>query len=235
MWSTALASEDDHLGSLFLQRLPSADFRRLAHYMNIRTLSRDEVVWNGGDVITDILFPHDTTLAFICTMLDGTTVESATVGTEGFAGVESMLASATATGRVISGSGQASTIPLEQMLILTVQMPAVRAAMLTYAQSYLSVLFRLAACNAVHSLKQRICRRLLLSLCQTRQDHVAMTQDDLASALGIGRTSINQVCQELRNHNLISYGRGSIRIDDLPGLTRCACDCHVHLRRILQL
>ena len=175
------------------------------------------------------------TLALLTTMPDGTTVESATVGTEGYVGVESLLGSATAIGSVVSGGGQASTIALEQALILTYQMPALRAAMLAYARSYLALVFRLAACNAVHTLKQRTCRRLLLALDQTEQQSVAMTQDDLARALGVGRTSVNQVCKELRSDNLISYSRGQITIDSVSELTNTACDCYLYLKQALQL
>jgi CRP-like cAMP-binding protein len=58
-------------------------------------------------------------------------------------------------------------------------------------------------------------RRLLLALAQTEQRSVAMTQDDLARALAVGRTSVNQVCKELRADNLISYRRRLIRINNI--------------------
>lgn len=121
------------------------------------------------------------------------------------------------------------------MLILTDQMPALRAAMLAYARSYLALVFRLAACNAVHTLKQRTCRRLLLALDQTEQRSVAMTQEDLARALGVGRTSANLICGGLRDDNLISYSRGLIKINDLAKLTNTACDCYLHLKHNLQI
>jgi CRP-like cAMP-binding protein len=166
-------------------------------------------------------------------MPDGTTAESATVGTEGYVGVESLLGSAATVGSVVAGGGQASTIALQQMLMLTDQMPALRAAMLAYARSYLALIFRLAACNAVHTLKQRTCRRLLLAFAQTDQRSVAMTQDDLARALAASRTSINQVCKELRAANLISYSRGLIQVNDVTAMTSTACDCYLYLKHTL--
>jgi CRP-like cAMP-binding protein len=175
-----------------------------------------------------MVFPHNMTLALLYTMPDGSTVESAIVGTEGYVGVESLLGSTTAVGSVVAGCGQASTIALEQILTLADHMPTLRAAMLAYARSYLALVFRLAACNAVHTLKQRTCRRLLLA--QTDQGSVAMTQDDLARALAVSRTSVNQVCKELRADNLISYRRGFIRINDVAAMTNTACDCYLYLK-----
>jgi CRP-like cAMP-binding protein len=228
-----LAMVDEHCGSLFLRSLPSSDLRCMEPYLELRAFAREEVVQSDGDLIRSVTFPHDMTVSLLCTMADGTTVESATVGTEGYVGVESMLGSAVATGSAVAGHGQASTIPLEQVLILMDQMPALRAAMLAYARTYLAVVFRLAACNAVHTLKQRACRRLLLALDQTEQRPVVMTQDDLARALGVGRTSVNQACQELREGNLISYSRSVIRIDDPSSMTSCACECYLHLKHAL--
>jgi CRP-like cAMP-binding protein len=205
----------------------------MEQHLDIKTFERDEVVWNDGDVIDRMVFPHNMTLAFVCTLSDGTTVESATVGIEGYVGVESLIGSTTAVSTIIAGGGQASTIPLEQILILTGQMPTLRAAMLAYARSYMALLFRLAACSAVHSLKQRTCRRLLLALAQTGQPSLAMTQDDLARALGVGRTSVNQVCKELRAENLISYSRGHIQINNVEAMTSTACDCYLYLKDTL--
>jgi CRP-like cAMP-binding protein len=202
-------------------------------YLDLKTFERDEVVWNDGDLINRMVFPHDMTLALLCKMRDGTTVESATVGTEGYVGVESLLGSTATVGSVVAGGGRASTIALQEVLILTDQMPALRAAMLAYARSYLALISRLAACNAVHTLKQRISRRLLLSLAQTDQGSVAITQDDLARALAVSRTSVNQICKELRADKLISYSRGRIRVDDVAVMTNTACDCYLYLKHAL--
>lgn len=231
--SAILAKVNAHRASMFLRKLPISDLLRMEPYLDIRTFARDEVVRSEGDVISRIVFPHNMTLAVLYTMPDGTTVESAIVGTEGYVGVESLLGSTTAVGSVVAGCGQASTIALEQVLTLADHMPALRAAMLAYARSYLALVFRLAACNAVHTLKQRTCRRLLLALAQTNQSSVAMTQDDLARALAVGRTSVNQVCKELRADNLISYSRGFIKIDDVAAMTNTACDCYLYLKHAL--
>lgn len=77
-----------HRRSLFLRKLPTSDLRRIAPYLRIRTFARDELVRNDGDVISQVVFPHNMILALLCVMQDGTTIESATVGTEGYVGVE---------------------------------------------------------------------------------------------------------------------------------------------------
>ena len=222
-----------HRGSLFLRSLPAPDLRRMEPYLEISTFAREEIIQNDGDIIQRIVFPHNITLSLVSVLTNGTTVESATVGSEGYVGVESMLGSAVAICSAVGQQGAASTIPLDRLLILVDQIPSLRAAMLTYARNYLAVVSRLAACNAVHTLKQRACRRLLLALDQTEQQSVMMTQEELARALGVGRTSVNQACKELRNDNIIDYSRGHIQIKDVEGMMTAACDCYSYLKRAL--
>jgi CRP-like cAMP-binding protein len=225
----------EHSGSLFLRSLPAPDLRRMEPHLKLRTFAREEIVQNGGEMIENLVFPHDITLSLVCVMGDGTIGETATVGSEGYLGVESMLGSAVAICSAVAQHGRATVVPLDRLLILGDQIPSLKAAMLAYARNYLAMVSRLAVCNAVHSLKQRACRRLLLTLDQTEQQSVVMTQEELARALGVGRTSVNQACKELREDNIIDYSRGHIRIRDAARMATSACDCYSTLKGALGL
>jgi len=224
-----------HSGSMFLRTLPNPDLRRVVPYLRIRDLSREEIVRRDGDMIQSIIFPHDATVSLTSLLTDGTMVESATVGGEGYVGVEIMLGSAVAACSGIAQQGRASIIALDRLLMLMDQVPSLRPAMLTYARAYLAVVTRLAACNAIHTLKQRACRRLMLTLNQTEQRSLMITQEDLARALGVGRTSVNQACKELRVDGLIDYSRGHIQVTEPQRMAAVACECYDYLKRALQI
>jgi CRP-like cAMP-binding protein len=222
-----------HHGSLFLRSLPLTDLRRIAPDLTIRVFSHDQQIQNDGEIIHSILFPHDMTVSLIGLTVDGHAIESASVGREGFVGVEVMLGSPAASCTAVARRGQASSIALERLLILTDQLPSLRAALLHYARSHLAAVARLAACNAVHTLRQRACRRLLLEMDQTDRRAVAITQEELARALGVSRTSANQMCRELRADGIIEYRRGRIVIRDREQMKNAACDCYTYLKRLL--
>jgi CRP-like cAMP-binding protein len=224
-----------HSGSLFLRSLPIPDLRRLVRHLRLKDLRREEVIRNGGDMIRDIIFPHSAVVSLASLLTDGTMVESATVGGEGYVGVEVMLGSAVATCSAIAQQGRVSVIALDRLLILLDQLPSLRPAMQAYARNYLSVVTRLAACNALHTLKQRACRRLLITLNQTEQQPLVITQVELARALGVGRTSVNQACKELRNDGIIDNSRGHIHVTNLIGMTAAACECYSYLKLALQI
>ncbi|WP_428493608.1 Crp/Fnr family transcriptional regulator [Rhodopila sp.] len=221
-----------HHGSLFLRGLPSADLRRIAPDLKIRVFNEEKCIQNDGDIIENILFPHNMTVSLVGITAGGHAVESACVGREGFVGVETLLGSAGAKCGAVARRGQASSIPLDRLLIMTHQLPSLRAALLRYARCYLAGIARLAACNAVHSIRQRACRRLLLELDQSEQREVAITQEELGRALGVSRASLNQICRELRADGVIAYSRGHIRIKDAEAMKTAACECYSYLKRI---
>ena len=221
-----------HHGSLFLRSLPPADLRQIAPDLKIRMFSAEEDIQHDGDIINSILFPHNMTVSLIGLAASGHAVESTCVGREGFVGVETLLGSAAAIGGAVARRGQASSIPLERLLIMSQQLPSLRAALLRYARCYLAGIARLAACNAVHSIRQRACRRLLLELDQSEQRDVAITQEELGRALGVSRTSSNQICRQLRADGIIAYSRGRIRIKDAEAMKNAACECYFYLKSI---
>jgi len=84
------------------------------------------------------------------------------------------------------------------------------------------------ACNAFHSIPERAARWLLHA--QDRAgDRIELTQEALAGLLGVQRTTVNAVVRELLDENLISTGRGVIRVTDRAGLKRRACECYDRL------
>jgi CRP-like cAMP-binding protein len=218
-------------GSLFLRTLPDADLRQIAPHLKIKEFERGEIIHHDGDMIQNIIFPHDTTISLVSFMADGTTIEIASIGGEGYVGAELMLGSAVATCCAAAPQGRVSTLAADRLLLLLEQVPSLRAAMQAYARNYFASLGRLVACNALHTLKRRMCRRLLLALDQTQRRPLVITQEQLARALGASRTSVNTACKELRQENIIDYRRGHIQITDPDGLEAAACECCSYLRK----
>jgi CRP-like cAMP-binding protein len=83
-------------------------------------------------------------------------------------------------------------------------------------------------CNAFHSIPERAARWLLHA--QDRAgDRIELTQEAFAGLLGVQRTTVNAVVQDLSSEGLIATGRGRIRVTDRAGLKRRACECYERL------
>jgi hypothetical protein len=81
----------------------------------------------------------------------------------------------------------------------------------------------------VHSADARLCRWLLRASDAVGHDTVVATQEAMAEALGVRRTTATLVAQALQQAQVISYSRGKIVVRDRAGLEAAACDCHAML------
>ena len=80
-------------------------------------------------------------------------------------------------------------------------------------------------CNAHHTIEQRLARWLLHACHVARRSNVTMTQERLASLLGVRRTSVTIVASQLRAAGTISYVRGKLVVTDPAALRGFACQC----------
>jgi CRP-like cAMP-binding protein len=81
--------------------------------------------------------------------------------------------------------------------------------MFAYVPAFLEQVLASVACNATHSLKQRLARWLHAMRDRVEGDQLFITQDLLADMLGAYRPSITHVARELERAGLIERGRTS--------------------------
>jgi CRP-like cAMP-binding protein len=99
------------------------------------------------------------------------------------------------------------------------------------AQAVFTQVARNAACNRVHSVRQRAARWLLMTADRMDSPRFELTQHFLAQMLAVRRTSVSEVAQSLSRDGCITYSRGVITIVDRPRLESHACNCYQVIRR----
>jgi CRP-like cAMP-binding protein len=94
-----------------------------------------------------------------------------------------------------------------------------------FSDYLLAMVMQQVACNAFHSIPERAARWLLHA--QDRAgDRIELTQEAFAGLLGVQRTTVNAVVQQLASEGFIATGRGKISVTDRAGLKRRACECY---------
>src|SRR5439155_25940457 len=68
------------------------------------------------------------------------------------------------------------------------------------------------ACNAVHSIEQRLARWLLMARDRMERDDFPLTQQFVAMMLGATRQTVTVVAGTLQKAGLITYHRGHVTI-----------------------
>ena len=90
------------------------------------------------------------------------------------------------------------------------------------------------ACNAAHSVEQRLARWLLLAQDRISKDEFPLTQEFVAMMLGASRPTVTLVAGTLQKAGLIKYRRGHVTIVDRESLEAASCECYGAATRLLQ-
>jgi hypothetical protein len=105
--------------------------------------------------------------------------------------------------------------------------------LLRYTQMLIAQMAQTAACNRHHTVEQQLCRWLLLTLDRGPSRELVMTQELVASMLGVRREGITEAAGKLQNAGFIRYRRGHITVLERPGLETRACECYAVLKKEL--
>lgn len=193
-------------------------------------LSAGDTVLRRGEQVQASLFPVGPTMISLAVELTGgRTIEVASIGRRGaVGGIISCGQAPTFAHASVLVSGPAYRVPMEVLEDAKRRSNFINNIFCRFSDYLLAQVMQSVACNAYHSIPQRAARWLLHA--QDRAgDRIELTQEALAGLLGVQRTTVNAVVRELCEENLISTGRGVIRVTDRAGLKRRACECYERL------
>jgi CRP-like cAMP-binding protein len=196
------------------------------------TLEKGALLYDPGDEIETIYFPHDAVISLMTLMQGGEAIESATIGREGALGLNAAMHPTRALSRaIIQVAGQCSYAPATEMAALWSELPSLRELSHRHSDALFAHAIQSVACNALHSVEARFCRWLLSCRDRIDSDRVALTQEFLADMLGVQRTTVTVVARTLQAAGLIRYRRGVVDILDRDSLEGIACECYGAVRR----
>jgi CRP-like cAMP-binding protein len=215
------------LQNSLLEALPGADFARVAPHLVQVDLERGRLLYDPGDTIDLIYFPHDGVISLMTLMESGAAIESSTIGPEGALGLMSAVAPRLALSRaIVQTPTRAARISAERLHEVWENSPALRHIVDRYTEALYGYAIQSVACNALHSVEARFCRWLLSCHDRISSDTVALTQEFLADMLGVQRTTVTAVARSLQEKGLIRYRRGVVDIVDRAGLQALTCECY---------
>lgn len=214
--------------SNLLSALRQKDRALLKPFMTEHHLSAGEAIYESGEIVRFAYFPRGSALAvFLVLMENGEVVETTMVGREGaLGGIVSHGSVPSYARSCVMHEGdfyRISTIDLEQ---IKEQSPQIRHLFSRYADCVMAQVFQSVACNASHTIEQRAAKWLCAALDRTGKDEISMTQEQLASMMGIGRSYASRVVQRFKADALIQTRRGGLKVLDPAGLRARACGCN---------
>jgi CRP-like cAMP-binding protein len=220
-------SPPNRIKNRLLSALPNSEYERLLPYLETVSLTLKQIIYAPNEPIEYIYFPNSGIISLVNLTQDGATVEAATVGNEGMAGIPVLLGADQMIGQAITQIvGDAVRMKADVFKREVTPASPLYNLLLRYTQALMNLISQSVACNRLHSVEQRCSRWLLLCQDRVESEEFRLTQEFLSQMLGVRRASVSVVAAILQKAGLIRYSRGKITICDRPGLEATSCECY---------
>ena len=211
-----------------LAALPDADYARILPSLTVIPLKLKDFLHKPGEPIREVYFPGGGFCSMLTVLEDGGMVEIATIGREGMVGVSAVLDGTPVTSAAMV-QGETDTcyrMKVDSFRREIDRRGALYELMTHYAQALFGFVAQSTACNAVHSVEQRLARWLLMARDRMGSDDFPLTQEFVSMMLGASRPTVTVVAGTLQRAGLITYHRGRVSIVDSTTLEAASCECY---------
>jgi CRP-like cAMP-binding protein len=218
----------DLIGNNLLRALRTEDWAIIQPMLEEWSAPTGTLLHDPGDTVKHAYFPCGSSLiSYLVVLGDGRAIETALIGREGAIGgiVSQGRLPAYARAEVQLG-GSFWRVDLHDLEDAKSRSVTLRFLFARYADCLMAQVFQSVACNAAHSIEQRTAKWLLAAMDRTGASYVALTQEQLASMLGVGRSYLSRVIKDLKSRKVIETRRGRIGVANTYALRALACECN---------
>ncbi|MDD5271748.1 MAG: Crp/Fnr family transcriptional regulator [Methylovulum sp.] len=221
--STQHSPKQNHL----LAALPEDIFTRIAPQLELVSMLLGDVIYEYGGQLQHVYFPTTAIVSLHYVMENGASAEIAGVGNEGVVGISLFMGGNTTSNlATVYTGGFGYRLKARYLMEEFNRTGPMMRLLLRYTQALMTQMSQTAVCNRHHSVEQQLCRWLLLTLDKLPSNELTMTQELIASMLGVRREGITEAAGNLQRAALISYRRGHITVLDRAGLECRTCECY---------
>jgi CRP-like cAMP-binding protein len=213
--------------NLILGALRDQEYQHLYPYLEPIALAKGKTLYGAGDAAQHAYFLVSGMISLLAITEDGHAIEVGMVGNEGMVGLPIVL------GFNIMPHLVVTQLPCRALRIRTDRLKAefnlggqFHDLLLRYTDTLITQLCQSASCNMFHTVKERLCRWLLIARDRMQSDTLGLTQEFLSEMIGVPRTSVTTIAGNLQREGLINYQRGKIVILDRAGLESASCECY---------
>ena len=210
-----------------LAALPTEILERVSPNLELVLLPLGKVLYESSDQLQHVYFPTTAIASLHYVMENGASAEIAGVGNEGILGISLFMGGHSTLSRAtVQTAGYSYRLKGTFMMEEFNRSGVFQNLMLRYTQALITQISQTAVCNRHHSIEQQLCRWLLLTIDRLPSQELTMTQELIASMLGVRREGITEAAGVLQRSGFISYRRGHITVLDRMGLESKTCECY---------
>ena len=210
-----------------LAALPPPEFDALLPSLEMVAMPLGQMLYEPGLPQRYAYFPTTAIASLHYVTESGASAETAGVGNEGMVGVSIIMGgNTTSSSAVVQTAGRGYRMERSILKHEFGRAGVLQNLLLRYTQALLTQMAQTAACYRHHSVEQQLCRWLLLTMDRLPDRELVMTQELVASMLGVRRESVTETAGQLQTAGYIRYRRGHITVLNRAGLERHTCECY---------
>lgn len=214
-----------------LAALPKKEYQRLLPDLEAVTLTFGDVLFEPGERLRHVYFPHNSIISLLSAVADREHLEVGIVGNDGMAGLPVFMGLNKSHNRgLVQGAGDAMRMRAVLLRKEAGNGGSLHNLLLRYTHSLLTQVSQSAACNRFHQVNARLARWLLMMHDRVEGDEFRLTQEFLSHMLGVRREQVSLVASALQKKKFITYSRGHIRILNRAGLEAISCKCYATIK-----
>lgn len=239
MWheNTPETSGGGRPGNQLLKALGADDYALLAPHLELVHGECGQVLYGSGQDVDRVYFPCGSTLvSYVASDQEGREVESILIGREGAVGGIISPGHLPAYCRVVvQFAGRLVRLPVRQMEEARLRSASLWNLLARYADCQIAQVLQAAACNALHSIEQRLAKWILAAMDRTGDSVVPLSHDQFAALLGIGRSYASRVMRGFKEAGILETRRGALSVSNAERLQARTCGCNERVRQHFQL
>lgn len=213
--------------NLILGALRDKEYEHFYPYLEPIALAQGTTLYGAGDTARHAYFLVSGMISLLAITEDGQAIEVGMVGNEGMVGLPIVLGFNIVPHLVVT------QLPCTAVRIRTDRLKAefnlggqLHDLLLRYTETLITQLSQSASCNMFHTVRERLCRWLLIARDRVQSDTLCLTQEFMSQMIGTPRTSVTAIAGSLQREGLVNYRRGKIVILDRAGLESASCECY---------
>ena len=214
-----------------LETLSPEECDRLRDSLSVVELPMGKVLFDSHAPHPCMYFLRTAVVSLLNMSENGASTETAMIGREGLVGT-GVLAGCQSTpcAAVVQHPGEALMLKPEAADREFRRGGQFQFMVMRYMHVLLAQMSQTAVCNRHHSVEKQLCRWLLLTHDRIGVDELQITQEMIATRLGVRREGVTEAARRLQDLGLIRYTRGRILIVDRAGLEKQSCECYGVMR-----
>jgi CRP-like cAMP-binding protein len=226
---------NSQLENHLLASLPAQELTAFMPHLQLLRLRSGQLLSDAGETVRKVYFPTTAIISMMFLMADGATAEVAAIGNEGVIGIPVLMGGVTMPTRIeVRSGGYAYAMNAQQFKCEFERHGFIHRLMLFYIQALLTQIAQSSLCNRRHHIARQVSSWLLLTQDRLKTDELAVTQQLIATMLGVRREGVTEAAGKLQDAGLICQRRGHITILDRAGLEGYACECYGIVKREFQ-